>query len=140
MYWSILCKKSSGFDLKYFIDYKEFRADFSYFPLTNHTITFGTNVIKYKLNPGSIFPSGSHSIISKEVLEDENGIESAVYINNEINEMPAINASIKNTASSYPKNELNILWIKAFNTNNPNKMYVNFISDFIILFYQLLNS
>lgn len=35
----------NGFDLSYNIDYKELKADFSYFPNMNHTISFGASVI-----------------------------------------------------------------------------------------------
>ena len=75
----------NGFDLTYDIDYKEFKTDFSYFPNVNHTINFGSSVIHYNLNPGKRVPVGSESNIKPQDIENENAIEAALFLGDEIN-------------------------------------------------------
>lgn len=73
-----------GFDLTYSIDYKELRSDFSWFPHANHTINFGASSILYTLNHSEMKPVGSESIICNVEFDDEYGLESALFISDEI--------------------------------------------------------
>ena len=73
-----------AFNLKYSINYKEFKTLFAYFPNINHTINFGFNIIKYDLHPGIKEPIGDKSRIVTKELNPENGIENALFINDEI--------------------------------------------------------
>ncbi|MEX2232301.1 MAG: TonB-dependent receptor [Cyclobacteriaceae bacterium] len=56
------------------------KADFSYFPNSRHTLNAGISAIRYDLSPGKIKPVGSESIVTSNILQDENGLESAVYL------------------------------------------------------------
>ncbi len=63
------------------------KADFSYFPNSRHTINAGISSIRYDLAPGKILPDGNESKMKPDILQDEQGLESALYIseNFEIN-------------------------------------------------------
>jgi outer membrane receptor for monomeric catechols len=50
---------------------------------SNHTLQFGLNTKYYKINPGSFKPNSSNSLIQSDVLESEQALESAFYIEDE---------------------------------------------------------
>ena len=83
----------NGFDLGYQIDYLEGRAHFSYAPSDRHQVNFGTNLVKYQLQPGEIFPNNPESIIAPEQLETENAIEASIYLSDEWTVSDAFSAS-----------------------------------------------
>jgi len=56
------------------------RADFSYFPNSKHTLNAGINAIRYNISPGNYTPVGPESEVKTDILENEKGLESAVYI------------------------------------------------------------
>ena len=86
-----------AFNLKYSINYKEFKTVFAYFPHINHTVNFGFNIIKYDLNPGIKLPIDEKSIILKKEINPENSIENALFINDEykINNKISIDAGFR---------------------------------------------
>ena len=63
------------------------KADFSYFPNSRHTINAGIQAVRYDLSPGSFVPLGDESIVSPDIIQDEQGLENALYIseNYEVN-------------------------------------------------------
>lgn len=73
-----------AFDLSSDIDYRELKANFSYFPNNNHTFTFGGGVIRYNVNPNTIMPTGETSTVATNDLDNEYALEPAVYINDQI--------------------------------------------------------
>lgn len=73
----------NAYDLTYKIGYREGRLDFSWYPRHNHTLKFGTNMIHYNLSPGSLMPVGEESKIIPKTLEDEAGLESALYLSDD---------------------------------------------------------
>lgn len=56
------------------------KADFSYFPNSRHTLNAGISTIRYNLAPGNMRPVGDQSIMSRDILQDERGLESALYL------------------------------------------------------------
>jgi hypothetical protein len=56
------------------------KADFSYFLNPRQTITAGLQTTFYKLNPGSRIPTHPESDARAKVLDDEQGVEAALYI------------------------------------------------------------
>ncbi|MBR9997941.1 MAG: TonB-dependent receptor, partial [Cyclobacteriaceae bacterium] len=72
--------ETNAFTLDYSIDNYGLKLDFSWYPFPNHKIDFGLNSLAYRLNPGRFQPSGELSLITPELLENEQGIESAIYI------------------------------------------------------------
>jgi hypothetical protein len=82
-----------GFD----INQLNIRSDFNYIPNHKHNISFGVNSIYYKLYPGSFEPVGSQSLVTKDVVAAEKGLESAVYIGDEysVSQRFSINTGIR---------------------------------------------
>jgi len=71
------------YDVKYRILQKTFKADFTYTTTTNHKIDFGLNSTWYKLHPGNREPSNERSLILPAELEQEQALESALYLGDE---------------------------------------------------------
>jgi hypothetical protein len=63
------------------------KADIHYFPSAKHTITAGLHVTRYGVMPGHTKPIGEESLRLEDKIEDEQGLESALYIgeNYEVN-------------------------------------------------------
>lgn len=71
------------YDVDYRILQKSFKADFTYTTTSNHKIDFGLNSTWYKLHPGNRVPSNNFSMISPAELEQEQALESALYLGDE---------------------------------------------------------
>ncbi|MCR6722465.1 MAG: hypothetical protein NVV59_19725 [Chitinophagaceae bacterium] len=61
------------------------RANFVYYQSQQHGFDFGVSTMRYKLKPGSFMPLGSESLVSPDVVEDEQAQESAVYVTHRFN-------------------------------------------------------
>ncbi len=114
----------NAFQLAYSVQQANLKADFNYFLNSKHTINFGASSIYYKLAPGDLQPNGSESLVVSNVLQKEQGQESAIYIgdNFEINPRLSIYAGLRYSLfqnlgpkdvytynPDEPKNENNIL-------------------------------
>jgi len=64
-----------GFD----INQTNFKADFNYYPNTNHTVTFGLGSIFYRIHPGSYQPNDQQSLAAPNVVPAQQALESALY-------------------------------------------------------------
>ena len=80
----------NAFTMRFSIQQINAKADFSYFLNAKHTITAGLSTIRYALAPGNFQPSGEQSLIEPEVLEKEQGLESAVYIGDSFEVSPKL--------------------------------------------------
>jgi hypothetical protein len=80
----------NSFDLKFNIQQSNFKADFSYILDPRHTIDFGVSSIYYKLSPGTFTPRGPESLIRPDELEREQGLESAVYVEDKFEVNPKL--------------------------------------------------
>lgn len=87
----------ASFLLQFDIDYKALQADFSWFPNNKHSVNFGANLIKYKLNPGTYSPNHAESLIEKKEIDPEQAVETALYINDAINvtDRLSVNAGLR---------------------------------------------
>ena len=79
-----------AYSQKYRMDHYEFKTDFLWYPGEKHTVTFGGNSIVYALMRGDILPSGAESIRIPVIMGNETGVESAVYISDEIKLLPRL--------------------------------------------------
>ncbi len=70
----------NSYKLTYDINQTNFKADFTYTANNKHSFNFGVNAIYYKLHPGSFLPMGSQSLVARNVLPAEQGVESAAYL------------------------------------------------------------
>ncbi len=71
---------SSAFDYSYKMDHYEMRAGFKHLVNDQHSLDYGTDIVLYKLDRGTVLPFGEKSLLSKVNLGKENGIESSLYL------------------------------------------------------------
>ena len=69
----------NAFDMDFSIQQLNAKADFNYFINPKHNLTAGISTIQYHLSPGDFKPYGSESLIKPDLLQKEQGQESAVY-------------------------------------------------------------
>ncbi len=79
-----------AFTLLYAIHQTSLKMDFNYFPIPKHTINMGASVIKYLLSPGSKINSDLALKDGNEILPNEQGLESAVYIGDHFEASPRL--------------------------------------------------
>jgi CarboxypepD_reg-like domain/TonB-dependent Receptor Plug Domain len=93
----------NAFKLGFKIDQQTFRSDFSYAPGNNHVIDFGLNAVYYKLHPGTFDPIGSQSLVMRDVVPAEQGLESALYLGDTytINSNLVLSAGIRYSMFNY---------------------------------------
>ncbi len=70
----------NAFILTFYIQQINGKLDFNYYLNAKNTITAGLSAVRYKISPGTFQPKGEESLIAADVLEHEQGQESAVYI------------------------------------------------------------
>jgi len=81
-------KDFQAFNMKYGIRHHELKTDFTYFLQQDHKMNFGGSVIYYRLQPGSYDPLNDESLVAPIQLENENAVESALYVSDEYNITP----------------------------------------------------
>jgi hypothetical protein len=74
---------STANSLKYKLDQKIIRADFTWYESQNHKIEFGLNATAYSLSPGIQIPFGIYSLVQPKTLESEQALEPSLYISDE---------------------------------------------------------
>lgn len=84
----------NAFQLGFDVNQAHAKADFTYSPNSRHTIDFGINSIFYKLHPGSFKPVGSGSQVLPNIVNAEQGIESAIYLGDRIDLSQAFSISV----------------------------------------------
>ena len=70
-----------------------FKSDFTYYLSPKHTLSFGLNSIKYKIDPGSNQPLGSSSKVVPNIVPAEQALESALYLGDKYDITPALSVS-----------------------------------------------
>lgn len=66
------------------------KIDFNYFLNAKHTVSAGISTVRYQLTPGDFQPHGEGSLVVPDVLEHEQGQESAVYIGDNFEASPKL--------------------------------------------------
>lgn len=70
----------NAYKLDFDINQINFKTDFVYNFSNNHIFDFGISSINYKLRPGSFLPNGPESLVTPDIVEPEQALESAIYI------------------------------------------------------------
>ncbi|MBX2931503.1 MAG: carboxypeptidase-like regulatory domain-containing protein [Chitinophagaceae bacterium] len=93
-------KPLSAYTLKFDINQYYFKADFTKSIGNKHRFNFGYNGNFLKLNPGNFQPNGSTSLILPITVQQEQGIENAIYFGDkiEVNNKLAIEAGLRVSA------------------------------------------
>ncbi|HCW07288.1 MAG TPA: TonB-dependent receptor, partial [Cytophagales bacterium] len=76
-------KSINDFDLGFGIDETNAKLEFNYYQGV-HKIDFGLQSKLYNLNPGFINPKGDSSIVSRQQVQKERGLENALYVSDNI--------------------------------------------------------
>lgn len=66
------------------------KIDFNYFLNARHTLSAGVSSVRYELAPGNFQPEGPQSLVMPDVLEAEQGQESAIYIGDSFEASPKL--------------------------------------------------
>ena len=69
----------NAYQFNFDVDQVYGRADFDYAINTKHDVDFGITTVHYRLQPGTIAPNSSQSLVIKNAVEQEQGLESAIY-------------------------------------------------------------
>jgi hypothetical protein len=81
---------TNAFTMKFSVQQLNAKADFNYFLNQKHTITGGLSSIYYTLAPGNLQPRGPESLVTPDVLQDEQGLESALYVGDNFEVSPKL--------------------------------------------------
>ena len=130
--------RDTNFDLKYRVNETELKFKMNYKPNDKHTFDYGLSGKLYQVNPGSIFPRGSESIIESLTVPKERALESAVFLSDNftVNEKLLLNIGLrysfyaslgKGTQRVYPdnapRNEDTLIETREFDTNEVMETY-----------------
>ncbi len=93
----------NSYQLTYDINQTNFKTDFTYRINNKQLLNFGLGSIYYKLHPGSFLPKGNQSIVKPNVLQPEQGLESAAYLGYEysITSNLSLNAGLRYSVYNY---------------------------------------
>ncbi|MFN4312814.1 MAG: TonB-dependent receptor domain-containing protein [Chitinophagaceae bacterium] len=75
----------NAFTMKFSIQQLYARMNFVYYRSQQHGFDFGVSTMRYKLSPGSYEPKGSQSLVTPDIIEDEQAQESALYLTHRFN-------------------------------------------------------
>lgn len=123
---------TTAYRLKFSIDQTNLKANLTYELNDSHTLNFGINGIYYSTNPGTFNPLGSQSMIQFNMVEPEQGLESAIFLDDTYTITPelSINAGIRYSMFNYlgsqsinqyaagvPRNEDNVTGVEQYGKN-----------------------
>lgn len=87
-------KPLEAFQFNFAIAQSTAKADFTYYPNARHTVDFGLSATHYKLNPGTLQPAGTSSLIAPDVVPAEQGLEQALYIGDRFDVTPRLSLNV----------------------------------------------
>lgn len=71
---------ADSYKLDYNLGQEFLRVDFSHRLSQSHNLSYGLNVLRYRINPGEMRPYHGESSVVDKMLEKEQALESAVYL------------------------------------------------------------
>ena len=78
-----------------------FKTDFTYYLSPKHTLSFGLNATRYKIDPGTNEPVGAKSEVTPVVVPAEQALESALYLGDKYDITPELSLSVGVRYSMY---------------------------------------
>jgi hypothetical protein len=75
---------SESYSHSYRIGHYELKADLTWLSLGKHRLTYGGSLILYNLDRGTVEPYGPYSLRAPVILGTENGLETGLYVADEI--------------------------------------------------------
>jgi len=76
---------SRAYTHEYMLNHNEVLSEFQWVPNMNHKVDFGSSLILYRLDRGSVEPYGEASIRNSVNLGKEHSLEGAVFISDNVN-------------------------------------------------------
>jgi hypothetical protein len=70
----------NAYKLAFDINQLNLKVHFNYYISPKHTLEYGLNSILYKLHPGNYQPVGKESLVTNDTVQQEQGLESALYL------------------------------------------------------------
>tara|TARA_R110002049_G_scaffold41385_3_gene124668 strand:+ start:6124 stop:8877 length:2754 start_codon:yes stop_codon:yes gene_type:complete len=129
---------NTDFDFDYTINESQIKLKMKYLHSKKHKFDYGISSKLYRINPGNIKPLGSNSIVEKKSINEEKGLESAIYVSDlfEVNDkllldfglrysvFTALGKSTQNIyQSGVPKNSETVINTRDFGNNEAIKTY-----------------
>jgi hypothetical protein len=78
----------NSFDLTYKLQQITGKADFNYFLNSKQSLSFGLGSTRYDLAPGTYLPNGEASLVTPDILQREQGLESFAYVGTQVELTP----------------------------------------------------
>jgi CarboxypepD_reg-like domain/TonB-dependent Receptor Plug Domain len=80
-----------------------FKTNFTYYLNPKHTLSFGLNSIKYKIDPGNNMPLGAASLLTPQTIQTEQALESALYLGDkyDITQKLSVSAGLRYSVYNY---------------------------------------
>ncbi len=98
----------NAFDMLYSISQSFLKADVYYQPHDRHKLNYGFQSTLYSIRPGRKLPVGEESIVMAESLQNEQALESALYLSDtySVNDRFSVDAGIRYVMYNYlgPRN------------------------------------
>lgn len=128
----------NAYRLKFGINQNSFKSNFKYDFNENHFVNFGISTTLYKLRPGQFLPEGGKSLVTKDIIETEKALESAIFFGDEykINEKISLNVGLRYSLYNYlgpkqvsyyiedrPKSDITVSEVKNYKSNQLIKTY-----------------
>ena len=93
----------NAFKLAFAINQSYFRADFNYSLSARHVMNYGFNTVYYQLQPGSYNPASAQSLVTPNVLANEQALESALYLGDQfsVTQKFSVSAGLRYSVYNY---------------------------------------
>lgn len=91
----------NSFEYNFKMNEFKFLGENTYFVNEKHKLNFGINNILYNLNPGELTPTDQNSLLIYRKVNDEKGLESALFVNDEYNLNKKLSFNLGLRFSSY---------------------------------------
>jgi hypothetical protein len=128
----------NAYKLTFGINQSYFKAQFNYYLNPKNALEFGLTTLYYRLHPGTYVPVGKSSLVAADTVNQEQALESAVYLSDKYNLTNSIviegglrfsmynylgPQSVNEYPPGVPKTEDNIIAVKNYAAGNFIKTY-----------------
>lgn len=128
----------NAYSQSYWLQHDEINLNFTFRPTEKHTITTGLNSILYGLKNNPFLPYGDSSLVYPKQLENEQGIENDLFVNDEWKVLPTLTLAaglryniftnlgpktVVTYKSGFPISEETVFDTLYFGSNKPTKTY-----------------